>query len=79
MDWSLLDQIPALPPPPGVQSDFDSPETREGLGRIIVGLTYALMLIFLGLRIYTRLRTINYFGADDCEYQDPYNIDRTMC
>ncbi|KAI1150710.1 hypothetical protein F4825DRAFT_452225 [Nemania diffusa] len=64
-DWSLLDQIPALPPPPGVQSNFDSPETREDLAKIVVGLTYGLMLVFLAMRIYTRIRITNSLGVDD--------------
>ncbi|TRX88040.1 hypothetical protein FHL15_011042 [Xylaria flabelliformis] len=64
-DWSLLEQIPALPPPPGVQSNFDNPQTREGPARIVVGLTYGLMLIFLALRIYTRVRITNSLGIDD--------------
>jgi hypothetical protein len=65
MDWGALEHIPALPPPPGVQSDFDSPETREGLARIVVGLTYGLMVIFLTMRIYTRVRITNSLGIDD--------------
>ncbi|KAI0521860.1 hypothetical protein F5B22DRAFT_506582 [Xylaria bambusicola] len=64
-DWSLLDQIPALPPPPGVKSDFNHPETREELARIVVGLTYGLMLIFLALRIYARVKFTNSLGIDD--------------
>lgn len=67
MDWKLLDQIPALPPPTGVQSNFNTSETRDGLARIVVSLTYALMLVFLALRIYTRVRITNSLGADDCE------------
>ncbi|KAI1112149.1 hypothetical protein F5Y14DRAFT_278706 [Nemania sp. NC0429] len=65
MDWELLEQIPALPPPDGVESNFDSPETRDELARIVVGLAYALMLVFLSLRIYTRVMITNSFGADD--------------
>ncbi|KAJ8120457.1 hypothetical protein ONZ43_g2838 [Nemania bipapillata] len=65
-DWSLLDTIPALPPPAGVQSNFDNPETREDLAKIVVGLTYGLMLVFLALRIYTRIRITNSLGVDDC-------------
>ncbi|KAI1419573.1 hypothetical protein F5Y12DRAFT_231815 [Xylaria sp. FL1777] len=64
-DWSLLEHIPALPPPPGVQSDFDHPKTREEEAKIVVGLTYALMLLFLTLRIYTRIRVTNSLGVDD--------------
>ncbi|KAI0429707.1 hypothetical protein F5Y09DRAFT_249438 [Xylaria sp. FL1042] len=64
-DWALLEQIPALPPPAGVQSDFDHPETREELAKIVVGLTYALMLVFLTLRIYARIRVKNSLGVDD--------------
>lgn len=67
MDWSALEHIPALPPPPGVQSNFENPETREGLAKIIVSLTYGLMLIFLAMRIYTRVRITNSLGIDDCE------------
>lgn len=65
MDWKLLEQIPALPPPAGVQSDFDSSETRDDLARIVVSLTYALMLVFLALRIYTRVKITNSLGVDD--------------
>jgi hypothetical protein len=68
-DWSLLDQIPALPPPPGVQSHFEHPETREDLAKIVVGLTYGLMLVFLAMRIYTRIRITNSLGVDDCEQE----------
>ncbi|KAJ2985612.1 hypothetical protein NUW58_g5436 [Xylaria curta] len=64
-DWSLLEQIPALPPPAGAQSNFESPETREDLAKVVVGLTYSLMLVFLALRIYTRVRITNSLGADD--------------
>ncbi|KAI1293943.1 hypothetical protein F5Y03DRAFT_326887 [Xylaria venustula] len=64
-DWSLLEQIPALPPPPGVQSDFQHPRSREALGKIVVGLTYGLMVIFLALRIYARYTAINSLGVDD--------------
>ncbi|GAP83174.2 hypothetical protein SAMD00023353_0401820 [Rosellinia necatrix] len=64
-DWSLLRQIPALPPPPGVQPDFNTTESRAELARIVVSLTYGLMLIFLAMRIYTRVRITNSMGADD--------------
>ncbi|KAI8633623.1 hypothetical protein F5Y19DRAFT_470864 [Xylariaceae sp. FL1651] len=64
-DRNKLEQLPALPPPDGVQSNFDSPDTREGLGRIFLGLTYGLMLVFLALRIYTRLSITRALGADD--------------
>ncbi|KAI0445341.1 hypothetical protein F4803DRAFT_168452 [Xylaria telfairii] len=64
-DQRLLEQIPALKPPTGVESDFNSPETREGLAKIVVGLTYGLMLAFLALRIYTRVKVTNSLGVDD--------------
>ncbi|KAF2962958.1 hypothetical protein GQX73_g10617 [Xylaria multiplex] len=64
-DWSLLERIPALPPPPGVESNFHDPETREGLARIVVGLTYGLMLVFLALRIYARIGLTGSLHVDD--------------
>ncbi|KAI1179218.1 hypothetical protein F4777DRAFT_502601 [Nemania sp. FL0916] len=65
VDWSLLQQIPALPPPTGVQSDFENPKSRAALAEIVVGLTYALMLVFLALRLYTRITITRSLGADD--------------
>ncbi|KAI0152862.1 hypothetical protein GGR57DRAFT_160256 [Xylariaceae sp. FL1272] len=62
-----LTQIPALGPPDGVESNFDNPHSRAQTGRIFVGLTYGLMVIFLTLRIYTRLWIAGSrkLGADD--------------
>ncbi|TGJ77551.1 hypothetical protein E0Z10_g10720 [Xylaria hypoxylon] len=65
VDLSLLAQIPALPPPSGVKSNFDNPESREQLAKIVVGLTYGLMLVFLALRIYARIKITRSLGVDD--------------
>ncbi|KAI1270649.1 hypothetical protein F5Y18DRAFT_18684 [Xylariaceae sp. FL1019] len=66
-DADPLAQIPALQPPDGVESNFYDPRSRAYTGKIFVGLTYGLMIIFLALRIYTRLWIAGNrkLGADD--------------
>lgn len=67
MDMSSLNpaQVPALTPPAGEIPNFVDAETRTPLVRSVVCVTMALMLVFLILRIYTRLKTTGSFDADD--------------
>lgn len=60
-------QFPALTPPTGVIPNFIDPPTRAPATRVVVCVTLALMLGFVSLRIYTRLRVTRTFGADDCK------------
>lgn len=65
---SLLDRIPLLQPPPGVKSDFVSPESNAYLVRIPTLVLLPIMAIFTVLRFLGRYFTSRGFGADDCEY-----------
>ncbi|KAI0376487.1 hypothetical protein F5Y04DRAFT_210805 [Hypomontagnella monticulosa] len=58
-------QIPARPPPPGVISNFVDPESEGTVCRVIIYLTWLLMILFLLLRIYARSRITKSVGADD--------------
>lgn len=65
---SFLDpsQIPAMTPPDGVLPNFVDAETRAPAARVVVCVGLALMLAFITLRIYIRLKVKSIFEADDC-------------
>ncbi|KAK7948806.1 uncharacterized protein PG986_009692 [Apiospora aurea] len=52
-----LSQVPALPPTPGVVSNFTDPPSQGHLPKIVTYVTLPLMTGFLGLRLYTRIKT----------------------
>ncbi len=56
---------PAMPPPPGVQSNFTDPPTAGSDLYIftIVGLVIASL--FLVMRLYTKAYILKKFGAED--------------
>lgn len=57
---------PAALPPPGVVPNFDAPSRAGALIATCVTIT-ALMGIFVGLRIFSRMRYAKQLGPDDCE------------
>ncbi|KAJ8121849.1 hypothetical protein ONZ43_g1806 [Nemania bipapillata] len=72
---TTLEPTPALPPPPGVTSNFDHPVTLKHQNNIAIGVAIPLTTIFFFLRAYTRiwikrtwtvedwLTLLAYFGA----------------
>ncbi|KAJ8126245.1 hypothetical protein O1611_g7393 [Lasiodiplodia mahajangana] len=46
---------PALPPPPGVTSNFDHPASLKRLNNIAIGVAIPILTIVFGLRVYTRI------------------------
>ena len=73
MDLSLypsganLSAIPSLNPPPSVTPDFVHPVTRANLTLIPCACIVAVMILFVILRLYTKLYVIQAVGWDDCE------------
>lgn len=66
-----LSNVPALAPPPGVVPNFVNPESLAPLCRIVIALTLPLMVVFLALRMYVRLRISRAMGADDSQFSSP--------
>ncbi|KAI1455299.1 hypothetical protein F4805DRAFT_459863 [Annulohypoxylon moriforme] len=60
-----ISQLPMARPPPGVKSNFVNPPSWAPPARAIVYTTWALMLVFFLLRLYTRARITRSLGADD--------------
>lgn len=67
MDPGYLDTTPAVQPPPGETSNFVDPVSRCDQIIILIAMASALVVLFVLLRIYTRLRVTHAFGADDCK------------
>lgn len=61
-----LDQIPAYPPPPGVISNFKNPVSLAKPLVIVNVMFLSLMMIFVGIRIYTKGYIVRKLGWDDC-------------
>ncbi|KAI1356662.1 hypothetical protein F5Y01DRAFT_1081 [Xylaria sp. FL0043] len=47
---------PVIPPPPGVESNFDNPPNRNTLGKVVDLTSLALATIFFFLRVFTRFK-----------------------
>jgi len=64
---SLLREIPALQPPPGVESNFLNPERRsQGIQSVATFLLCLITLMF-AIRIYTKSFIIRKASWDDCK------------
>ena len=63
----FLRDFPAMPPPPGIESNFDNPPSLA-LHLIVVNAVFvALMAITVGIRLYVRVFITKALGWDDCK------------
>ncbi|KAF2973000.1 hypothetical protein GQX73_g499 [Xylaria multiplex] len=60
-----LAQLPVVPPPPGVQSNFDNPDSNAASGIIAISVILALMLLVVAMRMYSRIVIVKNPGPDD--------------
>ncbi|EFY96983.2 GPCR, PTH11-type [Metarhizium robertsii ARSEF 23] len=56
---------PFLRPPPGVTPNFINPASRGPMVRAVMFSILPIMVLFVGFRIYTRLRLTQSVGVDD--------------
>ena len=68
MNQSLFAELPALPPPPGMHSNFYSPSARKPL--FIAALTMMLFLVSLavGARLVVKIHITKSIQLEDCQY-----------
>ncbi|MCJ1325237.1 hypothetical protein MMC10_001899 [Thelotrema lepadinum] len=60
-----LAQIPVSTPPPGVVPNFTDPPNNTHGGIAAIAIALGLMLIFVFLRVYTRLKVHKTFASED--------------
>lgn len=63
--------IAIIPPPPGVASNFDNPESRAYETVIVFTIYLIFMMSIFLLRIYSNVFITRSLGWDDCKSQDP--------
>ena len=65
MDY--IENIPALAPPKGDQSNFDHPRTVASSINILNAVFVSLMFCVVTIRLYTRACLARALGWDDCK------------
>ena len=67
-DPAVLENYPAAKPPPGVVANYAHP-SGDGPVLIIVGsILVFIMLVFVGARIFTKVKITRRSSPDDCAY-----------
>ena len=62
----FLKNIPALPPPKGIYSNLDHPQTLASSLIVVNAIFLSLMIVAVGIRLYTRVFLARATGWDDC-------------
>ena len=62
----ITPETPALPPPPGVTSNFSNPASHDTATIIMHTLCLILTTLFVVMRIYTRYFISHWLSVDDC-------------
>ncbi|BCS20856.1 uncharacterized protein APUU_21288S [Aspergillus puulaauensis] len=65
MEELPLDQQPAMPPPPGLETNFVDPPSRQPAIIAMSVVFVSLMLLVVSVRTYTRTRILKSWGWDD--------------
>lgn len=71
-----LANVPVVIPPPGTISNFNNPASRATLVIVPNTVSLALMLLFVSLRIYSKVRHHRSFDGSDCKY---HLVNREPC
>lgn len=62
-----LSHIPLGPPPPGLKSNFVNPKNQKGVAEAVMCIFMVIMILFVTVRMYAKLRISRAPGWDDCE------------
>ena len=74
-----LENLPALPPPAGVDSNFINPPSKAHDIYVLEGIFLTLMLLTVAMRIYVRSKVLKEWGWDDCECLGGDGIGECLC
>ncbi|MCJ1437582.1 hypothetical protein MMC27_006969 [Xylographa pallens] len=65
-ELNALSNVPALAPPPGIESDFINPQNQSLSFLLVTSILFGIMTIFFLNRIYTKAFIIRKYTWDDC-------------
>lgn len=70
MTPTAMSEVPTIPPPFGVASQFDDPPSQTATLVIVSSISLALMVICSVLQVYTRTFLLGLpFGLEDGKYE----------
>lgn len=67
--------IPAMPPPPGVTSNFVNPKSRANVFIASSAVCLSLMLPIVIMRLFSRIWINRSFAVDDGQLSLPNHVD----
>lgn len=65
---NLIEDIPALQPPPGVQSNFVDPPSLVPSAIVVESIFFPLMILAVLTRLFVRAKITKGWGWDDCNF-----------
>ena len=74
---ALLDELPALLPPPGVQPNFANPEDHGPALAAVATVLAFFTLVSYGVRMYTKVFIVRRTTWDDCEAEESFLCERS--
>lgn len=68
LDPDILESLPTIQPPDGVQVDFNGPHPRQKTEIVATTVFITAMLVLVGIRAWTKLRKLCKTSWDDGKY-----------
>lgn len=62
---AILDTIPALAPPEGLQSNFVNPQSKGYILNAVATFLFGLAVLFYAVRVYSKTRIVRMTSWDD--------------
>jgi hypothetical protein len=63
---AILERLPGMQPPPGQVSNFVDPPNLLAAVVAVITISSILMMVAVGLRVYSKLNSTRSFSLDDC-------------
>jgi hypothetical protein len=63
---AILERLPGMQPPPGQVSNFVDPPSLLAAVVAVITISSILMMVAVGLRVYSKLNSTRSFSLDDC-------------
>ena len=61
---------PSASPPPGTSVDFNTTDTKAPMAIAVMSSFMGIMFIFVGIRVYVKVRIDKRATWDDCKYAE---------
>ena len=66
--WQQWDEIPAVPPPPGVIPNFKNPHIDGALVVVVGSILMGITILFVANRVYSKVFITRKYSWDDRKF-----------